>query len=47
MGSHRNERETWHSHGNYPRTDNYSFYLSYHSMFVVASKLLEKNASCA
>jgi len=40
--SHRNERETWHSHGNYPRTDNYSFYLSYHSMFVVASKLLEK-----
>jgi hypothetical protein len=34
------ERETMHSHGGYPRTDDYGFYLSYHSMLVVASKLL-------
>jgi len=40
--SPRNERETWHSHGSYPRADNYSFYLSYHAMFVVAAKLLQK-----
>lgn len=40
--SSRNERETWHDHGSYPRTDNYSFYLSYHSMLVVAAKLVEK-----
>jgi len=33
---------TDHSHGSYPRIDNYNFYLSYHAMFVVASKLLEK-----
>ncbi|TCN59607.1 ATP-binding protein [Flavobacterium circumlabens] len=37
-----NERETWHDHGNYPRTDNLDFYLSYHSMMVAAAKLLEK-----
>jgi len=35
------DRETWHSHSSYPKTDNWDFYLSYHSMFVVASKLLE------
>lgn len=35
------DRETWHSHFEYPRTDNYQFYLSYHSMLSVASKLLE------
>ncbi len=40
--STRNERETWHDHGSYPRTDNYSFYLSYHSMLTIASKLLQK-----
>ncbi|MBI5849358.1 MAG: ATP-binding protein [Nitrospirae bacterium] len=39
--SSRNERETWHDHGGYPRADNYSFYLSYHAMFVVAAKLLQ------
>lgn len=39
--SSRNERETWHDHGGYPRADNYSFYLSYHAMFVVAAKLVE------
>ncbi|MEB4783720.1 ATP-binding protein [Paenibacillus jamilae] len=33
---------TDHSHGSYPQIDNYNFYLSYHAMFVVASKLLEK-----
>jgi len=36
----RQERETWHSHSSYPRTDGYNFYLSYHSMMAVASKLL-------
>ena len=40
--SPRNERETGHSHGSYPLADNYSFYLSYHAMFVVAAKLLQK-----
>ncbi len=36
------ERETWHSHSNYPRTDNLDFYLSYHSMLIVAARLIEK-----
>ncbi len=36
------ERETRHSHGSYPRTDNLDFYLSYHSMLAAAAKLLEK-----
>ncbi len=36
------ERGTWHDHGSYPRTDNLDFYLSYHSMLVVAAKLIEK-----
>ena len=34
------DRETWHSHGSYPRTDDLSFYLSYHAMMIVAGKLL-------
>ena len=33
-------RETQHSHGSYPRTDDYGFYISYHAMFAVAAKLL-------
>jgi len=37
-----NQEGTYHSHGRYPRIDDYDFYLSYHAMFVVASKLLEK-----
>ncbi len=37
-----NDRETWHDHGNYPRTDNLDFYLSYHSMLVVAARLIQK-----
>ena len=40
--SNQHDRATWHSHSEYPRTDNYSFYLSYHSMLSVASKLLSK-----
>lgn len=40
--SSRNEQETWHDHGSYPQADKYSFYLSYHAMFVVAAKLLQK-----
>lgn len=38
----RRDRETWHDHSDYPRIDDYSFYLSYHAMLVVASKLLQK-----
>lgn len=34
--------ETEHSHGDYPRTDNLDFYISYHARMVTASKLLEK-----
>ena len=37
-----NGQETYHSHGSYPQTDDYCFYLSYHSMLVVAAKLLKK-----
>lgn len=33
-------KETWYRKTEYPRTDNLNFYLSYHAMFVVASKLL-------
>jgi hypothetical protein len=35
------DRETWHDHGSYPKTDNLDFYLSYHSMMVAAAKLLK------
>ena len=38
--SNRHEGETWHSHSSYPRTDDYSFYLSDHAMLVVGAKLL-------
>lgn len=38
------ERETWHSHGEYPKTDNLDFYHSYHAMFIVSARLLEKMA---
>ena len=34
------DHETRHSHGSYPRTDDLSFYFSYHAMMVVAGKLL-------
>lgn len=37
-----NDRETWHDHGTYPRTDNLDFYLSYHAMLVVAARLIQK-----
>jgi len=40
--SYRHERETWHDHFSYPRTDDYSFYLSYHAMLSVAAKLLQE-----
>lgn len=36
------DESTHHSHGSYPRTDNLDFYHSYHSMMIVASKLLDK-----
>ncbi len=34
--------ETLHSHGSYPKTDGYDFYLSYHAMLAVAAKLLSE-----
>jgi hypothetical protein len=34
------DRETIHSHGSYPRTDDLRFYLAYHAMMVVAGQLL-------
>jgi hypothetical protein len=34
------DRENNHSHSSYPRTDDLSFYLSYHSMMIVAGKWL-------
>lgn len=34
------DRETWHSHGSSPRTDNLQFYHSYHAMMMVAGELL-------
>lgn len=40
--SSQNEKEIWHDHGSYPHVDKYSFYLSYHSMLVVATKLLQE-----
>lgn len=40
--SHDYDRETWHSNYNYPRTDNYSFCLSYHAMLAVSAKLLKE-----
>ncbi|HRI34010.1 MAG TPA: hypothetical protein PLD02_09650, partial [Saprospiraceae bacterium] len=39
--SYRNQ-ETWHDHSSYPRTDDLNFYLSYHAMLVLASRLMEK-----
>lgn len=38
--SSRYDNKTYHSHGGYPSVERYSFYLSYHAMFVVASQLL-------
>ncbi|WP_029034556.1 hypothetical protein [Salinimicrobium terrae] len=35
------DRETWHDHGSYPKTDDWDFYVSYHSMLNVAAKLVE------
>lgn len=35
------EEKTSHSHGSYPRADNLDFYLSYHSLMITASKLIE------
>ena len=37
----RSDRDSWYSHSSYPKTDDYQFYLSYHSMLVVATKLLK------
>ena len=34
------ERETYHSHGSYPRTDDIHFYRSYHALMIVAGELL-------
>lgn len=37
-------RETWHNKSSYPKTDNYSFYLSYHSLMIAAGVLISKNS---
>lgn len=39
--SSRYQNKTYHSYGGYPSVETYSFYLSYHAMFVVASRLLQ------
>ncbi|PNY79182.1 ATP-binding protein [Deinococcus koreensis] len=39
--SHR-ERETWHSHMDYPNADNYTFYLSYHALLQSAGMMLSE-----
>lgn len=38
--SSRYENKTYHDHGSYPNIERYSFYLSFHSMFVVAARLI-------
>ncbi|HDR7662879.1 MULTISPECIES: P-loop domain-containing protein [Bacillus cereus group] len=40
--SPRNQQDTYHSHGSYPKIDDYNFYISYHAMLVVAGKLLKR-----
>lgn len=39
--SRRNSYDTFSSHSSYPKIDSYSFYISYHLMLEVASRLLE------
>jgi hypothetical protein len=34
------ERETWHTRSEYPRFDDYNFYLSYHALLQIAAMLL-------
>jgi hypothetical protein len=34
------DRETWHSHSSYPRADDLHFYHAYHTMMIIAGKLL-------
>lgn len=36
------ERATFHSHGEYPRTDDYSFYLCYHALLQIAAMMLSE-----
>lgn len=38
----QHDNATWTSHGSYPLIDSYGFYLSYHAMFTVAARLLDK-----
>ena len=40
--SSKYDNKTYHDHGSYPSIERYSFYLSFHSMFVVASRLLHR-----
>lgn len=39
--SEQNRRSIWVDKGEYPRTDNHQFYLSYHALLVVASRLFQ------
>lgn len=36
------QQQTWHDHSDYPKIDNFEFYLSYHSLMTASSKLLGK-----
>jgi len=40
LWNNRRDRDTWYRHTSYPKIDAYSFYVSYHAMMAVASKLL-------
>ena len=41
------DRDNHHSHGSYPRVDDYHFYLSYHAMFMTAWAVIsDKTISC-
>jgi hypothetical protein len=37
----RSDRDSWHSRSDYPKIDNYQFYISYHAMLMVAATLVQ------
>ena len=41
LWNNSSDRKTWYNKSDYPKTDNLDFYISYHSMLVVAAKLVE------
>ena len=42
LWNNSNDYSTHHDHGSYPRIDRLDFYISYHSLMIVAAQLLEK-----